>query len=177
MQSIIRQWSLRALVLPTLAAGLLLAQPAGAQMAREGDDSLSARAIGSDKFRAAADSAPLSESRSFAAPAVDGVNQLRRNVMGVNVDGHGSNPLLREPGSWVFSASLRAALRSGHEVYFLSRMRSISDFSWPPSISIMVPLTMCISGEASITTRLATSSTSAMRPIGIEAGASLSASS
>src|SRR5262249_12538908 len=58
-----------------------------------------------------------------------------------------------------------------------SRRRSISDFSWPPSTSIMVPLTMCMSGEASITTRFATSSTSAMRPSGIELGASLSASS
>src|SRR6476661_8035305 len=36
---------------------------------------------------------------------------------------------------------------------------------------------MCISGEASMTTRLATSSTSAIRPSGIEDGASLSASS
>src|SRR5262249_46394352 len=58
-----------------------------------------------------------------------------------------------------------------------SRMRSISGFCWPPSISIMVPLAKCISGEASIATRFATSSTSAMRPIGIDAGASLSASS
>ena len=41
----------------------------------------------------------------------------------------------------------------------------------------MVPLTISINGEASMTTRLATSSTSAMRPIGIEAGASLSACS
>ena len=41
----------------------------------------------------------------------------------------------------------------------------------------MVPLTISIIGDASITTSDATSSTSAMRPIGIEAGASLSASS
>ena len=40
----------------------------------------------------------------------------------------------------------------------------------------MVPLTIPISGDASMTTRFATSSTSAMRPMGIEAGASLSAS-
>ena len=58
-----------------------------------------------------------------------------------------------------------------------SRRRSINDFSWPPSISIMVPLTMCISGDASITTSVATSSTSAMRPSGIDAGASPLASS
>ena len=38
----------------------------------------------------------------------------------------------------------------------------------------MVPLTICISGDASMMTRLATSSTSAMRPIGIDAGASVS---
>src|SRR5450756_2372331 len=57
-----------------------------------------------------------------------------------------------------------------------SRKRSISGLSWPPSISIMVPLTIIIIGDASMTTRLATSSTSAMRPMGIEAGASLSAS-
>ncbi len=70
-----------------------------------------------------------------------------------------------------------ASCASLSECHFLSRARSISDFSWPPSISIMVPFTMCISGEASMTTRLATSSTSAMRPMGMEAGASLSASS
>ena len=85
------------------------------------------------------------------ASAFDRGDELRRDVMGVDVD--------------------------GHVRYFLSLSRSISDFSWPPSISIMVPLTMCISGEASMTTRFATSSTSAMRPIGIEDGASLSASS
>src|ERR1035437_8078965 len=57
-----------------------------------------------------------------------------------------------------------------------SRKQSISGLSWPPSISIMRPLTIII-GDASMTTRLATSSTSAMRPMGIEAGASLSACS
>ena len=67
--------------------------------------------------------------------------------------------------------------RACPSLHGLSRTRSMSDFSWPPSISIMVPLTMCISGEASMTTRFATSSTSAMRPIGMEEGASLSASS
>ena len=39
------------------------------------------------------------------------------------------------------------------------------------------PLTISIIGEASIVTRLATSSTSAMRPIGIDNGAKVSASS
>src|SRR5438105_4848837 len=50
-------------------------------------------------------------------------------------------------------------------------MRSISGFCWPPSISMIVPFTNCISGEARIVTRLATSSTSAMRPSGIDAAA------
>ena len=79
--------------------------------------------------------------------------QLRRHVVGMNVNRH-------------------ALLLKQRDAYLRSRKRSISDFSWPPSISIMVPLTMCISGEASMTTRLATSSTSAMRPIGIDEGAS-----
>src|SRR5674476_1274436 len=57
-----------------------------------------------------------------------------------------------------------------------SRKRSISGLSWPPSISIMVPLTIIIIGDASMTTRLAPSSPAARRPMGIEAGASLSAS-
>src|ERR1035437_7249676 len=63
------------------------------------------------------------------------------------------------------------------QLFGRSRNRSISGLSWPPSISIMVPLTIIIIGDASMTTRLATSSTSAMRPMGIEAGASLSACS
>src|SRR5262245_54167191 len=71
MNSIIRQWSLKALVLPTMAAGLLLGQPAGAQQAREGDDSLSARTVSSDRLRAGAETTPLSESLSYAAASVD----------------------------------------------------------------------------------------------------------
>jgi hypothetical protein len=52
-----------------------------------------------------------------------------------------------------------------------SRDRSINDFSAVDFDHL--PLTMCIIGAASITTKLATSSTSAMRPIGIDDGASL----
>src|SRR5262249_56792686 len=48
------------------------------------------------------------------------------------------------------------ALKAGRGLIHLrSRRRSISDFSWPPSISIWVPLTMCINGEASLTPSLA----------------------
>jgi hypothetical protein len=68
-------------------------------------------------------------------------------------------------------------LSSGQKRVQRSRSRSISAFSWPPSISIIVPLTKCISGEASIATKFATSVTSAIRPSGIDRGASVSASS
>ncbi len=138
-----------------------------------------------------------------AAFAFDRGDELRRDVMGVDVDGQFGAPCQQDgcsvmpgldPGIHRLRGSagpycrlailiMDCRVKPGNDaervclVHFLSRSRSISDFSWPPSTSIMVPLTMCISGEASMTTRFATSSTSAMRPIGIEDGASLSASS
>src|SRR5439155_25440060 len=61
------------------------------------------------------------------------------------------------------SAGMNGVLLAHHKLrrppHLRSRRRSISDFSCPPSISIWVPLTMCISGEASMTTSVATSST------------------
>ena len=83
-----------------------------------------------------------------------------------------------EPAGRLREAMARARMRRPvNPRCYRSRRRSISDFSWPPSISIMVPLTKNARSDARNVTRLATSSDSAMRPSGMLAGASLSASS
>jgi fibronectin type 3 domain-containing protein len=69
--NIVREWSLKALVLPCIAAGLLAAQPAGAQIARDPNDALAARALTHEALSTGYDAAPLADGLSFAASSVD----------------------------------------------------------------------------------------------------------
>ena len=63
--------TMTALILPLGLSGLLLAPPAGGQIARDASDSLAVRAFDSDALRTANDATPLADGLSFAATGVD----------------------------------------------------------------------------------------------------------